>query len=240
MSDDPETARQIAALSLDTRPLLVLDVDDVLLEFIRPFIQYLDSKGYALNFDSFRLHGNIRHIQTSELAANEIVSDMIASFFDEQAMWQTVTDGAGAALAGFGDAVEIVLLTAMPHRHRDHRLQHLKNIGLPYPLVTTESAKGPALASLRGDSGRPIAFVDDMPHNLSSARKALPDAHLFSYMAMPALRKLLPPVAEDVVAVDDWLLAGPMIADALGVSWTAPAASTDVSDRRIEASRPAS
>jgi len=28
MSDDPETARQIAELALDERPLLVLDVDD--------------------------------------------------------------------------------------------------------------------------------------------------------------------------------------------------------------------
>ena len=36
MSDDPETARQIEELSADDRPLLVLDVDDVVLEFIRP------------------------------------------------------------------------------------------------------------------------------------------------------------------------------------------------------------
>ncbi len=36
MSDDPETARQIAELSRDTRPLLVLDVDEVLLEFVTP------------------------------------------------------------------------------------------------------------------------------------------------------------------------------------------------------------
>ncbi|GLS38789.1 hypothetical protein GCM10010869_43860 [Mesorhizobium tianshanense] len=34
MSDDPETARQIEELAADDRPLLVLDVDDVVLEFI--------------------------------------------------------------------------------------------------------------------------------------------------------------------------------------------------------------
>lgn len=226
MSDDPETARQIAELSLDTRPLLVLDVDDVLLEFIRPFIRYLDSKGFSLSFDSFRLHGNVRHLKTGEAAGHDTVTEMITDFFDKQAAWQTVTDGAAAALGGLGGSVEIVLLTAMPHRHREQRREHLAAIGLPYPLVTTEAAKGPALASLRGESGRPVAFVDDMPHNLVSARQSLPDAHLFSYMAMPAMRKLLPPVADGVIAVDDWTLAGPMIARALGVDWSQPAIET--------------
>ena len=44
MSDDPETARQIAELSRDARPLLVLDVDEVMLEFVRPFTGFLERK----------------------------------------------------------------------------------------------------------------------------------------------------------------------------------------------------
>ena len=59
MSDDPETARQIAELARDDRPLLVLDVDEVVLEFIRPFTGYLGTLGLELQPDSFRLHGNI-------------------------------------------------------------------------------------------------------------------------------------------------------------------------------------
>jgi hypothetical protein len=219
MSDDPETARQIAELSLDTRPLLVLDVDDVLLEFIRPFVRYLDGEGYSLKFDSFRLNGNVRHALTDEPADEALVGEFVSRFFDAQADWQTLTDGAADALESLAGDVEIVLLTAMPHRHREFRRQHLLNIGLPYPVVTTEAAKGPAIASLRGISGRPVAFVDDMPHNLVSARKSLPDSHLFNMMAMPDLRKLLPPVPEDVIVVDNWSLAAPMIAEKLGVRW---------------------
>lgn len=224
MSDDPETARQIAELSLDTRPLLVLDVDDVLLEFIRPFIRYLETHGYSINFDSFRLFGNVRHADTGEAIDNQVVSDLIAAFFDSQHEWQTLTDGAAATLARLAEQVEIVMLTHMPHRHREHRRVHLDNIGLPYPLVTTETAKGPAIASLRGASDRPVAFVDDMPHNLASARQSLPDAHLFNMMAMPDLRKLLPPMPDNLTIVDDWIAAGPMIAEALGVVWNDPAA----------------
>jgi hypothetical protein len=217
MSDDPETARQIAELSLDDRPLLVLDVDDVLLHFVRPFPRYLEGRGYRLTFDSFRLTGNIHHLQTGEAAEQALVTELLDAFFVSQADWQTLTDGAAETLAGFADAVEIVLLTAMPHRHRDARRQHLDALGLPYPLVTTEMAKGPAVRSLRGLGGRPVAFVDDQPRNLLSARESVPDTHLFHLMAENALRDLLPPPPEGVTVVHDWQEAGPKIAAALGV-----------------------
>ena len=71
--------------------------------------------------------------------------------FDGQADWQSVTDGAAEALARLGDHAEIVMLTAMPHKHRAVRRAHLDALGLTYPLLTTEMAKGPAVAKLRGN-----------------------------------------------------------------------------------------
>lgn len=221
MSDDPETARQIAELAKDTRPLLVLDVDDVVLEFVRPFIGFLDSQGLQLGFKSFRLHGNIVDKVSGELASEETVSAMIASFFGAQAQWQTVAEGAVESIAELATEAEVVMLTAMPHRFRDIRRAHLDALGLPYPLVTTEAAKGPALLKLRGDSGRPVAFVDDIPRNLTSARDSLPDAHLFNLMSMPNLRELLPPFPDDIFIVDSWADAAPKIATALGLSFKA-------------------
>lgn len=217
MSDDPETARQIAELSLDTRPLLVLDVDDVLLEFVRPFPKFLDAQGFGLKLASFRLTGNIFERASERVIEQAEVSELLGRFFDLQAEWQVLTEGAADAMASFADRVEIVLLTAMPHRHRAVRRAHLDGLGLPYPLVTTEMAKGPALVSLRGTSGRPVAFVDDMPHNLASARKSLPDSQLFHLMADTSLRALLPPPADDVFVVENWGEAAPKIAKALGV-----------------------
>lgn len=217
MSDDPETARQIAELSLDTRPLLVLDVDDVLLEFVRPFPRYLDARGFALKLASFKLTGNMYETATGRVLEQPEVSGILGDFFDAQAEWQQLTDGAADALASFAPDVEIVLLTAMPHRHRQVRRSHLDALGFPYPLVTTEMAKGPAIASLRGKSGRPVAFVDDMPHNLLSAQSSVADAHLFHLMADNSLRALLPPVPDGINVVQDWPEARPKIAAALGV-----------------------
>src|SRR5690606_11333222 len=179
MSDDPETLRQIEELSSDDRPLLVLDVDDVLLEFIRPFPKFLEARGFSLTMASFRLTGNIAEKATGRLVEQPEVTALLDEFFLGQAEWQTLTDGAVEALATFAGKVEIVLLTAMYHRHRDTRRAHLDALGLHYPLLTTEMAKGPAVAKLRGDSGRPVAFVDDQPSNLLSVGDLLPDAHLF-------------------------------------------------------------
>jgi hypothetical protein len=217
MSDDPETARQIAELAADDRPLLILDVDDVVLEFIRPFPHFLKSRGFGLTLASFRLTGNIAETASGRLIEQPEVTALLGDFFDTQADWQSVTDGAEQALASLGDRAEIVLLTAMPHRHRAVRRAHLDTLGLPYPLLTTEMAKGPAVAKLRGSKGRPVAFVDDQPSNLVSARNSVADAHLFHLMADNSLRAFMPPVPDDIISVEDWRDAAPKIANALGL-----------------------
>lgn len=217
MSIDPETLRQIEELSHDRRPLLVLDVDDVLLHFVRPFPRFLRAAGYELKLESFRLYDNVSEIASGRVLERDEVSALIGTFFDVQAQWQTLTDGAAETLADFAPRAEIVMLTAMPHRHRDLRRAHLDALGLTYPLLTTEMAKGPAIARLRGAARRPVAFVDDMPHNLVSAREHVPDAHLFHLMAETSLRAMLPPAGEHVTVVDDWAEARPLIAGALGI-----------------------
>lgn len=217
MSEDPETARQIAELARDTRPLLVLDVDDVLMEFIRPFVRYLGSEGFAIDLKSFRLFENISSARNGEIASRETVRGLIDGFFSAQSSWQGAVAGAAEAISALAPTAEVVMLTAMPHRHRATRRLHLDELGFPYPLVTTESAKGPAIRQLRGETGRPVAFVDDIPNNLTSARAALADVHLFHLMAMPSLRSLLAPLPEDVVTDDHWPSAGPRIAAALGI-----------------------
>jgi len=217
MSDDPETARQIEELAADDRPLLVLDVDDVVLEFIRPFPNFLKSRGFGLTLASFRLTGNIAETASGRLIEQPEVTALLGEFFDAQADWQSITDGAAEALATLGGRAEIVMLTAMPHKHRAVRRTHLDALGLSYPLLTTEMAKGPAVAKLRGKKGRPVAFVDDQPSNLVSARDSVADVHLFHLMADNSLRAFLPPIPDDIAVVDNWREAAPQIAAALGL-----------------------
>lgn len=215
MSEDPETARQIAELARDTRPLLVLDVDEVLLEFMVPFMRFLDAQGLVFLAKSFKLTGNIVDRKTQAPLDQAAVSGLLDGFFFAQREWQTAAQGAADAVATLAGSAEVVMLTAMPHRHRDVRRLHLDALGFPYPLLTTERAKGPALKQLRGESGRPVAFVDDIPHNLVSVRDAVSDAHLFNLMSYREMRSLMPPMPDGIVVADDWAEAAPKIAAAL-------------------------
>lgn len=217
MSIDPETLRQIEELAADERPLLVLDVDDVLLDFIKPFPTYLQRHGCRLDFRSFRLTGNIIEIATEVAVEQPRVRELLDGFFDTQTDWQTLVEDAADSLKMIARDAEIVLLTAMPHRHRDTRRRHLDGLGLTYPLLTTEMAKGPAVRRLRGNTQRPVAFVDDMLHNLASAREHVADAHLFHLVADIRLREMQPPADAGIHVVDNWREASGKIAVALGL-----------------------
>lgn len=215
MSDDPETVRQIAELARDTRPLLVLDVDEVVLEFVTPFIAFLDHQGFSFSTQSFRLHGNVMDKQSGLPVDDSRVSAMLEAFFVAQEDWQTPAAGVADALARLSPRAEIVMLTAMPHAHHARRRALLDRLGIPFPLVTTEKAKGPAVALLAGARTSPVAFVDDIPHNHVSVQKHFSRAHLFHLMANQALAPLLPPLPDGVTRLADWRDAEGLIADAL-------------------------
>lgn len=217
MSDDPETARQIAELARDDRPLIALDVDEVVLEFLQPLAFFLEAQGLDLKVKSFHLHGNVFDRRSGEALADERVSAMMEEFFLVQDEWQTAAEGAADALAPLAGSAEIVMLTAMPHRHRARRRALLDRLGFPYPLVTTERAKGPAIRQLRGSQTRPVAFVDDLANNLISVRTSVADAHLFHLMAHSGFRALMPPLPAGIEPMKDWREAGPRIAAALGI-----------------------
>ena len=217
MTIDPETARQIDELARDDRPLLVLDVDEVVLEFVTPFIAFLNAQGLHLKTDSFRLHGNIVHVDSSALVEDERVSGLLDDFFEGQDAWQTMASDAPDVVGRIAEQAEVVMLTAMPHRFRARRRAFLDRLGFAYPMLTTEAAKGPAIAKLRGATPRPVAFVDDIVHNLVSVRDAVPDASLVHLMAHSGLRSLMPPLPEGIIEAENWRGAEPHLMSALGL-----------------------
>jgi hypothetical protein len=198
-------------LARSKKPLVICDVDEVVLEFVAPPQAYLASVNYRLHADSFRLQGNIRRIADDLAATKEEIDAFQEAFFSTQDKWQTPAKGARDTLAGLKDDADILFLTAMPPRHQAVRRTLLDLHGFPYPIVATEEAKGPIAARLIGDRDVPTAFIDDIARNLHSVRQHAPSCLLINLMANEAFRALAPDPGEGVQKARDWAHAGELI-----------------------------
>lgn len=191
-------------LRLGERPLVVCDIDEVVLEFVTPFQGFLKANGHELRPRSFRLTGNIVNLEDGRETGSEDVGRLIEAFFGEQAEWQTPVEAAAESLANLSDDADIVFLTAMPPRHRNMRRELLSRHGFDYPMIATESPKGPAVRALHGDRAHPVVFLDDIFVNLHSVREHMPQTLLINLMANPTFRALAPDPGDGVSVATDW------------------------------------
>lgn len=191
-------------IRLGDRPLAVFDVDDVVLQFIAPFEAYLTSLGLRLLPRSFRLHGNIVSTATEEALAEAEVTDTILRFFETQEEWQTPFAEAAGVLAALAKNADIVFLTAMPPRYTLQRRRLLDSFGLSYPMIATESPKGPVVERLHRGRPLPLSFVDDMVGNLQSVAEHAPESLLLHMVPDSDIHRHAPRAPESLARVCGW------------------------------------
>jgi hypothetical protein len=208
----------LGTLASSTRPLIISDVDEVVLEFLDPFQAYLASVEHRLHADSFRLHGNIRRLADQAPASSDEIRTFQEAFFASQEQWQTPAKGAYDVLASLSESADIVLLTAMPPRHHDRRRALLDSHGLNFPMIATEDAKGPVVAELIGSRSVPAVFIDDIASNLASVRTHAPDCMLIHLMANATFRALAPDPGNQVARPADWNEADALIRAHFGIA----------------------
>lgn len=200
MAENPEFDH----VPLRDRPLVVCDIDEVVLEFISPFTQFLRANDHDLLPRSFRLHGNIVSLTDGIAPDNAAVSAFLEEFFRTQNQWQVPALRVLEALTELSETADIVFLTAMPPRHRPVRRALLDSFGLTFPMIATEEPKGPVLARLHGGRSQPVVFIDDIERNLRSVAEHLPDCMLLTMMANAEFRVFAPPPSEGIIGAADW------------------------------------
>lgn len=191
--------------------LLVLDVDEVVLHFVKPFQTLLHERGARFHFDSFALQGNIRSISTGAAVSGHEISGATRALYEEQEQRQTPVDGTREALERLREEADIVFLTAMTPTFHDRRRRLLDREGLPYPMIATERSKGSVVAELAERWAGPIVFVDDLPQNLEGVRRSCERADLVHLMADEGLRPHLPPLPRGALSARDWIEAEPLL-----------------------------
>ncbi|WP_321339909.1 hypothetical protein [Breoghania sp.] len=176
---------QIDSLQLNGDPLIICDVDEVVLHFIEPLEQRMARFGMEFIDSRYRLTGNIRHALTQELASYEEVRELLHGFFEDPDLFQPPVPGASEALAELSGDAQVIMLTNMPARFQKDRERVLAGNGVPYPVIVNEGPKGPAVSLLAERIEGPIFFLDDSPSNLVSVRDAVNHAHLIQFIADP-------------------------------------------------------
>jgi hypothetical protein len=71
---------------------------------------------------------------------------------------------------------------------------------------------------MRSRHDRPVAFIDDIPHNHLSVRKSVPDASLFHLMSYEPFKDVMPPLQHGIIGLDGWNSAHDEISRALNIA----------------------
>lgn len=177
------TLAQLATLKIDSSlPLLICDVDEVVVHFTRSFEVFLANREMMLEATSLALSGNIKNIVTGEALDQSKVAELVDDFFIEQTRHLSPIDGAVASLLDFGKIANVVMLTNLPHFARNDRISNLQDLGLAFPVITNSGPKGPAIKNLAARTTGPVVFVDDSPHFISSAYEHASHVHLIHFL----------------------------------------------------------
>ena len=191
-------------IQLTGRPLIVCDIDEVVLEFITPFQNFLRSQAHDLLPRSFRLHGNVVLGKTGEPVAESDMKALLEAFFLAQDAWQIPAPRAVETLEALSREADLIFLTAMPPRHTHIRRALLDRHELLYPLLATEGPKGPVIRHLISKAPVPTVFLDDIARNLQSVREHVPDCLLINLMVNDDFRLMAPPPGDGILVVESW------------------------------------
>lgn len=191
---DDFTRQQLAELQIAThRPLIICDVDDVVVHFLRGFDAYLAARDHMLEANSFALGGNVLHRETRVEMPSEQVSKLVDDFFIDQTEHMEAIDGAVPSLIALSDVASVVMLTNLPHHSRANRIKNLRGHGLPFDVITNSGPKGPAIKHLEGLTSGPVVFVDDSPGFVKSSYEHAPDVKIVHFLHDERFAKLHDP-----------------------------------------------
>lgn len=205
------TLAQLSELNLTGRPLLICDVDEVVVHFTRDFELYLDARGLWLDTSSFALNGNVRHRETNAAIEAREVTGLIDRFFVDRTRHLEPIEGAVAALQEIGEAADVVLLTNVPHTSGADRRENMRQHGLPFPVVTNSGPKGPAIRQLAERARTVTVFVDDSPSFIASSYEHAPAVHLVHFLHDERFARHIPPIDYVSLRTGNWAEAGPHV-----------------------------
>ena len=201
----PPRAPNLLDLGVDpARPLLLVDVDEVLGLFMQGFGRFLEGRGLEFRVDRFALFQNIYRPGESQHLPVEEGRIHFDDFFRLGCGDMEPAPGGPEALRALSQRANVVILTNAPGPARMARARWLGRHGMDYPLVLNTGPKGPVAALMARQVTARAAFIDDLISNLDSVAESAPGVNRFQMVADPRLQPLAPTAPERHTRIDDW------------------------------------
>jgi hypothetical protein len=186
------------------RPLLIVDVDEVLGLFMQGFGTFLEGRGYEFRVDRFALFQNIYRPGAAEHLPIEEGRAHFDDFFRYACADMVPAPGGAEALRDLSRQAGVVILTNAPGHGRLARARWLGRHGMDYPLILNSGPKGPLASSLASQVRGRAVFIDDLLPNLDSVAEHAPAVTRFQHVADPRLQPLAPSKPDLHRRIDDW------------------------------------
>lgn len=208
-------APRFEALGLSPdRPLVVVDVDEVLGLFIKGFGDFLGLEGLDFRLERYGLFQNIFRPGAAEPIAEADAKALYDAWFRTRCGELEPAPGAIEALNRLSRHAEIVILSNAPAEAEALRIAWLRKHGLPHPLILNNGPKGPMTAGLTRQSRGRSAFIDDILSNLDSVAEHSPQTATFQHVADKRLQPLAPR-SDRHRRIDDWKELGEAVMEAV-------------------------
>lgn len=185
------------------RPLVVVDVDEVLGLFMKGFGAFLAEQGLDLRIERYALFESIFRGEATEPLSRAEGQALYDAFFRTACGRIEPVPGAVAAIERLSRHAGIVILSNAPAEAEATRRDWLRRHGLHHPLILNRGLKGPITAGLVGQTHGRSAFIDDILSNLDSVAEHAPRTATFQHVADERLRSLAP-TSERHRRIDDW------------------------------------
>ncbi|MFO1012621.1 MAG: hypothetical protein U1E50_02560 [Caulobacteraceae bacterium] len=209
----PALPAEIADLTLDAkRPVIIVDVDEVLAMFMLGFGDYVRKQGYEMRVERFALFQNIYRPGDTEHLDMAAGRELFEAFFLTDVEHIEPAEHASQTLAGLSKDASVVILTNAPAGSRGPRGRWLAKHGFDYPMVINSGLKGPAVQAIPGKTKGSAAFIDDLLPNLESVAADAPSVARFQMVADARLRPLAPSLPDRHTRIDDWRELGTALA----------------------------
>ncbi|MEM9140842.1 MAG: hypothetical protein AAGB15_13535 [Pseudomonadota bacterium] len=201
----PDTLAQLREIPIEPgRPLIAVDVDEVLVVFVEHLDRYIRTLGYEMRLERYELEGSIFPIGTNDAVPFDGCIELINTYFANETLNQQAVPGGRAVLERLAEIAQIVILTNVPRHATAMRRQNLDGLGLTWPMAVNSGGKGRAMAWLAAKAGAPAAIVDDSSSQLESVAKHAPEVSRFHFAWAEHIARLYPDCAHATRQVYDW------------------------------------